>query len=50
MIIPYPYNRTGANTSATEGGPVLGERGVFTWLRGGQLHQRAMELDGVFLA
>ena len=49
MIIPYPYDRTGAGAATASGGAVLGERGVFTWLRDGKLYQRAMELDGVFL-
>ena len=49
MIIPYPYDRTGAGATIPSGGTVLGERGVFTWLKDGKLYQRAMELDGVFL-
>ena len=49
MIIPYPYDRTGAGAAVPSGGAVLGERGVFTWLRDGKLHQRSMEIDGVFL-
>ena len=48
MIIPYPYDRTGAGATAS-GGAVLGERGVFTWLRDGRLYQRAMTVRGAFL-
>ena len=49
MKIPYPYNRTGAGPETASGGPVPGERGVFTWLRNGGMYQRGMTLDGVFL-
>ena len=49
MIIPYPYDRTGAGAAIPSGGAVLGERGVFTWLRDGRLYQRAMTVRGAFL-